>query len=232
MTIYSIDVAPTCGEYQTPEVATALARLAECKPADARRVDREFLRTAGELTPKLQARVAHALGLPPDWPSRITPPGGFVAADGAPRILGRLAGAGRVVAATTMSIVGVQRRVADIQDQLGHHLEEDGIYTTSLLRSLKTRPEFWRALAAHLDIRVRDIVHIGSSERADANAPLAAGVGRVVLITGTERSAKAVPRELRADRRLCCVPDLATAVAEATRTPELGVSLGLDGTAS
>lgn len=200
--LISVDVGGTLGHAHAPGLTAALAAASPLDPRQARRIMRERLHTAPEITEAVKVDVCAALGIPLTlFPVRLPPPRLRLFPDALPS-LRQLSNHGIVVTLSNVTCVDAD---TGLQQQLAPWVTDH--FPSHQLGYAKPDSRAFRAVADHYHVNTASMAHIGDDWECDTVGAAIAGVTAIWISHG-----RSVPDErLLARHDVRVADDLAAA---------------------
>ncbi|MFK0193946.1 HAD family hydrolase [Kitasatospora sp. NPDC090308] len=184
--LVSLDIGGTLGTAQGPGIAARLAALSPLGPQQARRVMRDVLHTAPEITEDVIEKVSAALGIDPsDFPTDLPVPP-LVLFPGVVEALQQFSDWATVVTLSNVTCTEADpdRLLALLSPWVSAHFPS--------CRTGFAKPDHraFRAVTDSCQVPASDVVHVGDDWECDIRGAAAAGFAAVWLSHG-----RAVPDE-------------------------------------
>lgn len=203
--LISLDIGGTLGNAQGPGLAARLAAASPLGPREARRMMRDVLHTAPEITDTVVGQVCHALHIEPSDFPRDLPVAPLVLFPGTVDVLQALNGMASVVTLSNVTCTETdpERLLKLLAPWVSAHFPS--------CRTGYAKPDrrAFETVAAECGVEPSHIVHVGDDWECDIQGATAAGLSAVWISHG-----RTVPdAKLVVDQRVRVANDLTDAVA-------------------
>jgi HAD superfamily hydrolase (TIGR01509 family) len=205
--LISLDVGGTLGEGSGPGITSALIAASPCPAPEVRKIVREILHTASDVTEVLVASICAELQVPrhafPDPQARPAP---FQPYPHALEALVHLSGLGTVV--TLSNAARAESSTEEMDNLFGSWI--DDFFPSWKIGYSKPDPRAFRAVAERYEVDTSEVLHIGDDWACDVVGAIEAGAQAVWLSKGriTPDPALAAAGQVQIVRDLSEVPSL------------------------